>query len=115
MNRFNAYINNDFSGCRLLAYAYDHCRLREVRIYMVPGFMEEVGVTDGTDRWIAPVVADPFSVNIKRIMTDLQAGKHVPLPVRPARLGPIRARVQLKTSEPLEEVLPIRKRRVIQT
>jgi hypothetical protein len=97
MNRFNQYMNNGFSGCRLLAYARDNCRHRDVRIYQVPGFVEEVGVTDGTDSWIAPVIADPFSVNIRQIMRDLFDGKPIPAPIKP---GPKSARIKLLPPEP---------------
>lgn len=81
MSKFNTYFNNDFSGCRLLAKAYDHCRDRNVNIYLVPGFDDCVGVSDGTDKWIAPVIADPFSVNVAQIIADIRDGKNPKLPV----------------------------------
>lgn len=83
MANYKLYMNRDFAGCRLLAYAYDHCRLRDVRIFMMPGEVETVGVSDGTDTWIAPVAGDPFSVNIPRIMKDILDGKTVAVPVKP--------------------------------
>lgn len=75
MSRFNAYMSNHFGSCMLLAESYDPHRQRDVKIYRVPGEDAYVGVTDGTDSWIAPVVADLFTCNIKRIMDDLHAGK----------------------------------------
>lgn len=81
MSKFNTYFNNDFAGCRLLAKAYDHCRDRNVNIYLVPGFDDCVGVSDGTDKWIAPVIADPFSVNVAQIIADIRDGKSPKLPV----------------------------------
>ncbi len=83
MSRFNTYFNNNFSGCRLLAYARDPHRGRDVSIYMMPGFVEEVGVTDGIDKWICPVIANPFSVNIIDIMRRVIAGESIPTPVKP--------------------------------
>lgn len=77
MANFKLYMSSKFAGCRLLAHAYDHCRMREVRIFMMPGEVESVGVSDGVDTWIAPVAADPFSVNIPRIITDILAGKDI--------------------------------------
>lgn len=74
MNRFNAYMNNHFAGCKLLAESWDDSRKRDVRMYVVPGFVDCIGITDGTDSWISPVSASCFSVNIERQMRDLFAG-----------------------------------------
>lgn len=59
----------------LLANARDEHRDRDVRLYLMPGEFDTVGVTDGTDAWVAPVIADPFSVNIARLMQDVRDGK----------------------------------------
>lgn len=59
----------------LLANARDEHRNRDVRLYLMPGEFDTVGVTDGTDAWVAPVIADPFSVNIARLMQDVREGK----------------------------------------
>jgi len=59
----------------LLANARDEHRNRDVRLYLMPGEFDTVGVTDGTDAWVAPVIADPFSVNIIQIMKDVRDGK----------------------------------------
>jgi hypothetical protein len=72
---YRNFINSHFDGCRLLANAYDEHRNRAVRIFMMPGQFDVVGVSDGTDSWVAPVIADPFSVSVKRILDDIQAGK----------------------------------------
>lgn len=72
---YKSWINCHFAGCRLLANAHDEHRNRAVQVFMLPGHFDHVGVTDGTDAWIAPVIADPFSVNVKRILDDIQAGK----------------------------------------
>lgn len=83
MNRFNTYLNNNFAGCKLLAYARDPHRERDVAIYRIPGFVEEVGVTDGIDKWICPLIANPFSVNVIDLMRRLTAGEPIPKPVKP--------------------------------
>lgn len=81
MNRFNHYMNSHFSGCRLLARAHDDCRNRRVTIHQVPGHWDVVGVSDGTDSWIAPVTAGAFfrtaTGDVADIMRRLQAGEEV--------------------------------------
>lgn len=47
----------------------------------MPGYLDVVGVTDGVDSWIAPVVAEIFSINIQRLLQDLAAGSQIKLPV----------------------------------
>lgn len=79
---FSHYFNNRFSGCRLIAEAYDHCRLRDVKIYLIPGQVDCVGVCDTVDRWIAPVAPDLFTVDIQQVMRDIFAGNNIQLPVR---------------------------------
>jgi hypothetical protein len=76
-------INTGFASCTLLAYARDHCRERDVRLYLLPETDDCVGVTDGTDAWIAPRSASLFSVNVDRIIADFRAGKGLPKPARP--------------------------------
>lgn len=78
-------INTGFASCTLLAYARDHCRERDVRLYLLPETDSCVGVADGTDAWIAPVSASVFSVNVERIIADFRAGKGLPKPVPPQR------------------------------
>lgn len=72
---YRNWINCHFDNCRLLANAYDEHRNRAVRVFMMPGVFDVVGVSDGVDAWVAPVIADPFSVSVKRILDDIQAGK----------------------------------------
>lgn len=105
MNRFNQYFANDFKACRLLAYARDHCRNRDVSLYQIPGEMECVGVTDGTDKWIAPAVESIFSVNVKQLLRDIFDGKPIPSPRPPAS-----SRVRLEVDDPEPE--PRRRQRV---
>lgn len=93
MADWKLYMSRDFAGCQLMAYARDNCRQRDVRIFKIPGEVESVGVSDGIDRWIAPVIADPFSVNIKRLMEDLCAGKPLPHPTPPGEAKPRRRAV----------------------
>jgi len=106
MANWKHYINSGFAGCRLLAYARDYCRDRDVRIYQIPGQVDAVGISDGVDAWIAPVRADVFSVNVARLFDDMQAGRELPKPVPPVRRGRVRL-------EPEDAPLPIRKPRVV--
>lgn len=71
---FKHHINSHFSGCVCLAQTRDECRDRTVHVYALPGEFDLVGVSDGTDAWVAPVVADPFSVNVKRLLEDHAKG-----------------------------------------
>lgn len=102
------YMNSGYAGCQLLAYARDHVRMRDVRIYKIPGEFDDVGITDGTDTWIAPVKADVFSVNVKRLMDDIAAGKQIP---KPEPLVQSRRR-QLLVEEPPQDA-PKRSRRAL--
>ncbi len=72
------HISTHFSACRLIANAHDHCRHREVKLWLVPNEWENVGVSDGVDAWIAPVSASIFSVNVLRLIQDFQKG--IPFP-----------------------------------
>ncbi len=106
MTRFNRYFANDFSGCRLIAYGYDVYREREVRVYLMPGDYENVGMTDGTDKWIAPTVADPFGnkgLNIARLVKDISEGKEVAPPVRPSLIKS-RGRRAIIEDEPAQPI-----------
>lgn len=91
MADWKRYMGNHFGSCRVIAYAFDNCRGRDVSIFAVPGEFDDVGVSDGTDCWIAPAAASLFSVNVQRLMQDLQAGKPLPKPEKGAT-GPAKAR-----------------------
>lgn len=71
---FKHYITSHFAGCRLLAETEDVYRDRKVKVFMIPGNVEHVGVCDGTDAWVAPVVADPFRVDVRKLIMDIQSG-----------------------------------------
>lgn len=75
------HMKSGFAECRLLAYARDFHKKRDVRIYLLPGMRESVGVSDGVEHWLAPVVPDLFSVDVPALMSDLTAGKRLPKPV----------------------------------
>lgn len=81
MPNFKHYMNSRFSGCRLLANAYDQHRNREVKVFLIPGEFECVGVCDTVDCWIAPVIAEPFSLPIGSVIKDILDGKKVVLPI----------------------------------
>lgn len=101
MNRYNEFMNSHFRSCRLIANARDNCRNRDVQLYALPGYWDVVGVTDGTDAWIAPASAGLFfgtaTGDCAEIMRRLKAGEE-PLPV-PALRKP---RVHLE-EEPSEK------------
>lgn len=73
------HIGAKFSSCRHIANARDPHRERDVRLYHIPGEFDYVGVNDGTDCWICPVAADPFSAGVKRLLEDVRAGKPIEL------------------------------------
>jgi len=81
MPNFAHYFNSRFAGCRCLAHTFDQHRNRNVKIYQLPGHMDAVGVSDGVDRWVAPVSPELFRVNIQKLLRDLQDGADIKLPV----------------------------------
>lgn len=113
MSRFNSFLMNNFAGCKLLARCYDPHRSRDVALYLVPGYTDVVGVTDGVDRWVAPVTASLFTVNVQDLLRRLFAGDQIDLPIiahreRPEAAQNRRQRVRLHTDEP--DPLPSRQR-----
>lgn len=86
MANFAYYFNNNFAGCRCLAHAYDEHRKRDVRIYLIPGEIEAVGVTDGVDKWVAPTCISPFSVDIPDLIKRIVSGEDVRTPVMAPRI-----------------------------
>jgi hypothetical protein len=83
MGKFTTFMNAHFksSGCRLIARAFDKCRSRRVELYAVPGYWDCVGVSDGTDAWIAPATAGLFfgtaTGDCADLMRRLQAGEEL--------------------------------------
>lgn len=71
--RFNHHFANKFGACRLLKVAQDPHRNREVRIYMLPGEFDIVGMTDGVDVWIAPTVTG-FLEDVRKMLGEIRAG-----------------------------------------
>jgi len=115
MNRFNHYLISHFNGCRLLAESDDLYRKRPVRLFLMPGEFEVVGVTDGTDAWIAPVTPQCFRVDVADIVKRIRVGE----PVAVHRHATPRTRHILVEEEPkpaqrtrvmLEEPQPRRRR-----
>ena len=84
MSRYNHHFQNHFSSCPLLAKAHDPYRNRDVELRMLPGEFDVVGVTDGTDAWVAPVAGDPFRVGVARLIDDVRHGRK-PMPHKPRR------------------------------
>jgi hypothetical protein len=100
--RFNNYMAVHFTNCRLIARAYDNCRGREVTLHAIPGEWDVVGVSDGTDAWIAPASAGLFFAtatgNCADLLRRLKAGETLP-PVPDAPNGRARTRVRLEDDQ----------------
>jgi hypothetical protein len=120
VSRFNPYLTTHFqgNGCRLIARAHDDCRARDVRLYAIPGYWDCVGVTDGTDAWIAPASSGLFfrtaTGDCADLLRRLQAGDELPpVPDFPKSAAP-RKRVRLETDSPsaAEQQTPQRRERV---
>lgn len=115
MGKFTPYLNDHFGslGCRLIARAFDKCRERRVSIFAIPGQSDAVGVSDGTDAWIAPATAGLFfgtsTGDCADLMRRLAAGEELPpVPDWPEK----RQRVPLKEREEEEPALKPRRARV---
>jgi hypothetical protein len=109
---FAHYFNSRFAGCQLLAKAYDHCRNRQVDLFLIPGHVEVVGVADGVDRWIAPVAPELFSLDLVKLFRDMQEGIEVKLPIIAPNLAKERPRTR-KTLLPDVPQEASRQRRVL--
>jgi len=115
MANFKHYFDSRFAGCRLIAKAYDQHRNRDVSIYLLPGMVDVVGVSDGVDRWVAPVAPELFSVNIQQVLRDIHSGVPITLPVvagkpQAARTGRRALILEDGASPPQAEEKPILRR-----
>ena len=104
MTYFARYFNNNFAGCRLIAHARDPHRNRDVSIYLMPGNLTEVGVTDGVDKWICPVICNPFSVDIIKLVRAISNGEPIPTPVKPKEGGARRATIEATPDAPIKSL-----------
>lgn len=107
MSKFNTYFANDFAACKLLATTHDPHRNRNVRLFLVPGEENCVGVTDGVDKWIAPVAGDPFGINIRQVIHDVRSGKP------PYQASPPGGRRRLLIDQPPQEPQPTGRRKLL--
>ena len=74
--KYNVYFANHFRDCRLLVRGYDPHRQRQVEVRLIPGEWDVVGISDGVDAWVAPVVvASPLFDKARAVMADIRAGK----------------------------------------
>ena len=74
--KYNVYFANHFRDCRLLVRGYDPHRQRQVEVRLIPGEWDVVGISDGVDAWVAPVVVDsPLFQKARHAMADIRAGK----------------------------------------
>lgn len=100
------HFNNFFQHCRLLAETFDVHRHRDVKVYMIPGELSVVGVTDGVDCWAAPTIINPFSCDVPDLLRRILAGENVPV----MRVGPTGRMVPSDT--PARQELPKSRRRL---
>lgn len=111
--KYNDDMKQHFDGRRLLAEAFDIHRNREVRIYMLDGTWEYVGVSDSVDAWIAPVVAEPFSVNLQRIFDAIRGGKDPQVIRRGQKLEVLKKIERRRIAEAPAAAEPAPRRRLI--
>lgn len=74
--RYNHHLQNHFGSCLLLARAHDAHRGRDVQLRALPGEFDVVGVTDGTDAWLAPATCRPFGVDVAALLQRVRDGTH---------------------------------------
>lgn len=103
------------SGCRLIARAYDKCRNRRVELFAIPGYHDRVGVSDGTDSWIAPATAGLFfgtsTGDCADLMRRLQAGEELgPVPDWPQVDPSLKKSARIVLDDEDIQVRPIRTR-----
>lgn len=102
MSIFNHYMNNHFGSCRLLVTGYDLCRNRDVKAYVIPGRADCIGLTDGTDAWIAPLTAGSsifHGVDLRKLVGSLFAGENPAIMHAPRPKGARRAPIVLEPGE----------------
>lgn len=108
--KYNRYFADGFRSCRLLATGHDPHRNRQVQVRMIPGEYELVGMHDGVDSWVAPVIS-PFLHHVKRCLDEiLKGGNPAPILLGGEAKPAARKRVVIKEPEP--EIKP-RARRVL--
>lgn len=114
MNRFNQYFVSGFSGCKLVATGFDPHRERDVRMFLMPGITDCLGVTDTVDSWVAPLNSPFLEKVAKAVAIHFEGGT----PVFPIALGSRpgapeqprgRTRLRLHTDPPAESA-PVRGR-----
>lgn len=84
MPDYKHMINTHFGTGRLIARAHDPYRKRDVRVYFI-GEDDVVGVSDGTDAWMCPTVAEPFSVKLRPLIEAIRAGHPLPVAESPEK------------------------------
>lgn len=104
--KYNHYFANHFGSCRVLCTGRDEHRQRDVRVFMLPGEFDVVGISDGVDAWIAP--ANTLESSLIRqavtLMGEIRNGSDA---------APVVARVRLKPEVTITE--PPGGRRVLTT
>jgi len=109
MTIYNRYLKNHFSECRHIANARDEHRNRDVRLYAIPGVFDWVGVFDGVDAWVAPTIIQPFSVDVRKLLSMVAAGERIDL----ERPPPKRRHIALPPGESPPPQQPPSRRRIV--
>ena len=78
--RFNNLMSSHFNGCPFLCSAPDLGRNRTMRFYALPDEQSLVGMSDGTDAFIVPVVCRSWSFDIRTALKDIVEGRKPQLP-----------------------------------
>lgn len=113
--KYNHYFISGFSGCKLVAEGHDPYRKRHVRMFMIPGEDQIVGVHDGVDGWVAPL-SSPFLEHVRSAIRRFVSGESVPFPLALAHKDPgpsegsNRSR-RVRIAAPVEEPEPAPSRR----
>ena len=53
MNRWNSYMNNHFKDCQQIGQFFDPHHGHMVKVFKIPGDVENVGLSTTVDAWVA--------------------------------------------------------------
>lgn len=98
--KYNRHFQDHFRSCQLLKTGHDPHRNRRVEIRFIPGEYEVVGITDGTDAWVAPV-STGFLEDVRKLLERIRAGDRI----EPIYEAPKKSRERVKLSD--EVIAPL--------
>lgn len=76
---FKDYINNHFRQCHEIGAVFNPAYIRTFRLFYIPGFPDDVGISDGVDSWVAVATSDILGINVVRIIQDILATGEIPV------------------------------------